>query len=93
MEDKLEQINKQAAERASEALSKLVDRTVEVTIHKAEVKKVDKLSPIIGTEDVVAGIYLPVTGDIKGAALLIFPRETAFILSDLLVKRPAGTTA
>jgi chemotaxis protein CheC len=40
----------------------------------------------------VAGIYLPVTGDIKGAALLILPKETAFILSDLLVKRPPGTT-
>ena len=40
----------------------------------------------------VAGIYLPVTGDIHGAALLIFPKEAAFILSDLLVKRPPGTT-
>lgn len=35
---------------------------------------------------------MPVTGDIHGAALLIFPKETAFILSDLLVKRPPGTT-
>jgi len=90
--DKLEQINKEAADKASAALSKLIDRPVEVAISKANVKKVENISPLIGIEDVVAGIYLPVTGDIKGTALLIFPQETAFILSDLLVKRPPGTT-
>jgi len=89
---KLQEINEQASAKTSQALSKLTDRSVEVGIFKAEVKKVAKLSPFIGTEDVVAGIYLPVAGDISGAALLIFPKETAFILSDLLVKRPAGTT-
>ena len=90
--NKLEQINKEAAEKASAALSKLIDRSVEIGISKAQVKKVEELSPLIGNEEVVAGIYLPVTGEINGAALLIFPRETAFILSDLLVKRPPGTT-
>ena len=90
--NKLEQINKEAAERASAALSKLIDRSVEIGISKAQVKKVENISPLIGNEEVVAGIYLPVTGEINGAALLIFPRETAFILSDLLVKRPPGTT-
>jgi len=92
MENKLQEVNEQAAENASKALSKLIDRPVEVDISKAEVKKVEELSPLIGTEEVVAGIYLPVTGDIKGAALLIFPKETAFTMSDLLVKREPGTT-
>jgi len=92
MKKKFQQINEQAVARTSESLSKLIDRTVEVGICKTEVKEIEELSPLIGIEDVVAGIYLPVTGDIKGAALLIFPQETAFTLSDLLVKRPAGTT-
>ena len=92
MENKLQQVNEQAAVNASEALSKLIDRQVDVEISKAAVKKVEDLSPLIGPEDVVAGIYLPVTGDIKGAALLIFPKETAFTMSDLLVKREPGTT-
>ncbi len=90
--DKLEQINKEAADKASAALSKLIDGPVDVAISKVNVKKVESLSTLIGIEDMVAGVYLPVTGDIKGAALLIFPKETAFILSDLLVKRPPGTT-
>jgi len=92
MENKLQEVNGQAAVNASEALSKLIDRQVEVEISKTEVKKVEDLSPLIGPEEMVAGIYLPVTGDINGAALLIFPKETAFVLSDLLVKREPGTT-
>lgn len=92
MENKLQEVNEQAAVNASEALSKLIDRQVEVEISKTEVKKVEDLSPLIGPEEMVAGIYLPVTGDINGAALLIFPKETAFVLSDLLVEREPGTT-
>ena len=92
MENKLQEVNEQAAANASEALSKLIDRQVEVEISRTEVKKVEDLSPLIGPEEIVAGIYLPVTGDINGAALLIFPKETAFVLSDLLVKRVPGTT-
>ena len=37
-------------------------------------------------------MYLPITGAVKGATLLVFPRETSFKLSDLLVKREPGTT-
>jgi len=92
MENKLQEVNEQAAVNASEALSKLIDRQVEVEISRTEVKKVEDLSPLIGLEEIVAGIYLPVTGDISGATLLIFPKETAFALSDLLVKREPGTT-
>jgi len=92
MKEKLDEINQQAASKASEALSKLIDRPVSVGISKADVKKVEELSPIIGPEEIVAGIYLPITGDIKGASLLIFPKETAFTLCDLLVRREPGTT-
>jgi len=89
---KLQEINKHAALNASRALSKLIDRPVDVQVSKAGVKKVEELAPIVGPEEIVAGIYLPVTGDIKGAALLIFSEETTFTLCDLLVKREPGTT-
>jgi chemotaxis protein CheC len=91
-ENKLREISVKAAENASAALSKLVDQKVIVRIIKAEIQNVKGLSPVIGSEEIVAGIYLPITGEVKGAALLIFPRETAFKLSDMLVKRRPGTT-
>ncbi len=90
--NRLQQINEQASAKASQALSKLIDRVVEVGISKLEIKRVEDLNPLIDQEDTVAGIYLPVTGDIRGAALLVFPKEIAFILCDLLVKREPGTT-
>ncbi len=90
--DLLNQVNEQAAQNASRALSKLIDRPVGVGMSKANIKKIEECEPLISQEEVVAGIYLPLTGDIKGAALLIFPKETAFTLSDLLVKREPGTT-
>jgi len=92
VEDKLQEINQQAASNASNALSKLIDEPVGLGISKAEIKKVEDLSPVIDPEEIVAGIYLPVTGDIKGASLLLFPKETAFTLSDLLSRRESGTT-
>ena len=74
MNKKWEGISKQAAINASRALSKMIDRPVKVEIAKAVVQKVERLSPLIGPEEIVAGIYLPITGDIKGASLLIFPQ-------------------
>jgi len=90
--NKFQEVSKLAAVNTSEALSKLIDRVVSIEFSSAEVKKVENLSPIINPEEITAGIYLPITGDIKGAALLIFPKETAFTLCDLLVKREPGTT-
>ena len=90
--EKLQEINNQAALNASGALSKLIDRQVKMNITMADVRKVEELSPVIGPEEIVAGVYLPVTGEITGAALLIFPKESSFSLSDLLVRREPGTT-
>lgn len=92
MQDKLQEINKQAAMNASIALSKLIKRPVGIEIPNAEVKRVEELRPLIGLGEIVAGIYLPITGEIKGAALLVVPKESAFTMSDLLVKRKPGTT-
>ncbi len=89
---KLQEINKQAALHISDSLSKLTDRDVEGSIAKAEEKTLEEFSPIMGPEEMVAGIHLAVTGPLEGGALLILPQETAFTLSDLLVKRELGTT-
>ncbi len=89
---KLLKIDERGTLNASRALSKLIDRPVSVKILKAEVKKVEELGSIIGPEENVVGIYLPITGNVLGAALLIFPKETALTLCDLLAKREPGKT-
>jgi len=62
MKNRLQEISKKAALNASHAISKLIDIPVGLEISYSETKKVDELSPIIDPEEIVAGIYLPVTG-------------------------------
>lgn len=89
---KLQKINKQAAEYTSKALCKLIERPVEVKIVRTAVEDIKELSPSIDAEDMVAGVYLPITGDVKGAALLIFPQDMTFTLCDYLMEKQPGTT-
>jgi chemotaxis protein CheC len=90
--DLLTKMTHKAAENASRALSKLSDEKVKVEVSKTEVTKIQRIFPGIGPETIVAGIYLPVTGEVKGASLLIFPEDVAYVICDLLLKRKPGTT-
>ena len=92
MKGTLYEIAEMAAIDASIAIGKMVGMTVGVKVTKVEVTNVEMLAPVIGPEEITAGIYLPITGDVTGAALLIFPKETVFTLCDLLVRREPGTT-
>lgn len=92
MKQSLQEINKAAAVSASQALKKLFKEDVEFKMPKARIENIKKLRPVIDPGEMTVGIYLPITGDAKGAALLVIPREAAFMLSDLLLKRKQGST-
>lgn len=92
MKQSLQKLNRIAAANASRALKKLFKRNVVLKMPVARVESVKKLKPIIGPEEMTVGIYLPISGDAKGAALLIIPRDAAFALSDILLKRKIGST-
>lgn len=89
---KLIEITNLAAENASKALSKLSGEKVKVEVSKVEITKAHKGFPTLDSESMVAGIYMPVTGEIKGASLLIFPEKIAYGLCDLLMRRELGAT-
>ena len=88
----LEDVTREAAENTSKALSKLLNREVGIEFLKVGIKKVDDLCPLIPAEEIVAGILMPVTGDAEGAALLVFPDETALALTEFLMDREPGTS-
>lgn len=91
-EEKLEEINMRAAFNISMALSKLFSKSVEVKILKTDVVKSLMPIPDFNLNSSVAGVYLPLTGDVKGVAIVAFPEENAIILSELLLKKELGTT-
>lgn len=92
MKKDLQSINKIAGKNTAKALKKMFHQNVSVRMPKASIEKVKKLAPIIPAEEMTVGIYLPISGDAKGAALLIIPKEAAFSLSDMLLKRKPGST-
>ncbi len=89
---KLQEVHEEACVKISKALAKLTNKHAVVDIVNPRIKEVNDLALPIGPDEVVAGVCLPVSGEVKGAALLLFPQQTAFDLSDLLIKREPGTT-
>jgi len=87
----LTEIAKEAANKASLAMLKLSGDEASVEFTKIEIGKIQKVFSKIDPELMVAGVHLPVSGDIKGASLLIFPKEIACTLCDVILKRKAET--
>ncbi len=72
--------------KAAEAISTMSASTVRLDVISAGVAPTSRLSEIAGNpEDLVAGVYISVTGDIPGHALLVVPYESALHLVDMVI--------
>ncbi|MCW3984861.1 MAG: response regulator [Candidatus Bathyarchaeota archaeon] len=92
-EDALREVGHIGAQHAGTALSKMIGQTVKVKLLTATMTSLDDLPKLVGDrETLVSGIYLPVTGDLSGSLLMIFPEKSAFILVNVLLKKEPGTT-
>lgn len=79
--------------RATEALAAISANKIQMQVISAGLAPTAHLSEVIGDpESMVAGIYIKVTGDIPGHALLVFPYNSALLLSDLVIGQDAGNT-
>lgn len=92
-EDALREVGHMGAQHAAIALSKMIAQTVEAKLLATRMTSLAELPNLVGDrETMVSGIYLPVTGDISGSLLMVFPKQSAFTLVDLLLKQKLGTT-
>jgi len=92
-QDALREVGFIAAGHASRALSELVGESVNVRVPLARVTSLEKIQKILGgPEALVTGIYLPITGDLGGSVLMLFPKKTGLLLADVVQKRGKGTT-
>lgn len=90
--DRLKEVNQLSMLEASKALSKFLQGPVSVGMNRVEIKKAKDLTAGLNPEEVVIGITSSLTSDLMGKALFVFPKETAFALSDFSLKRPRGQT-
>jgi len=92
-EDALREIGHMGAQHAATALSTMIGQTVNSKLLAARMLSLDDLPELVGDrETMVSGIYLPVTGDLSGSLLMVFPQKSAFILVDILLKKKLGST-
>jgi len=92
-EDALREVGHMGAQHAATALSKMIGQTVKAKLLAARMTSLDDLPELVGDrETMVSGIYLPVTGDISGSLLMVFPQKSASILVDVLLRKKLGTT-
>ena len=81
----LQKLASQGAESSAKAISKMINKKVDLEVRKISYLEVEKVSKtILDSETVVTTLYLKITGDVAGSILLIFPNECAFFLVDLL---------
>lgn len=89
--DALKEVGTIGAGHAANALSQLVDRKVMIFVPEVKTVSLKKVIELVGnTESIVVVIYEKLTGDTQGRSLLIFSKQSAFNLVDILMKRPTG---
>ena len=91
--DALKEVGTIGAGHAANALSQLAGRKIMISVPEVKAVPLKKVIELVGPpESLVALVYMNLMGDAQGRSLLIFPRQSALDLVDILMKRPAGQT-
>ncbi|HUO57584.1 MAG TPA: chemotaxis protein CheC [bacterium] len=91
--DALKEVGNIGAGHGATALSQLLGKKINITVPKANVIPLSRVPGLVGDPNtLVAGLILSILGDATGKIILLFPRESALSLSDMLLKQPLGTT-
>ncbi len=91
--DALKEVGTIGAGHAANALSQLAGRKIMIRVPEVKVVSLKEVVELVGPpESLVAVVYMNLMGDTRGRSLLIFSRQSAFNLVDILMKRPAGQT-
>jgi len=91
--DALREIGTIGAGHAASALSQMAERKIMISVPLVKAVPLKDLPELVGApEKLMAALYMKLLGDARGRTLLLFPRESALNLVDILMKRSEGTT-
>lgn len=84
---------KSGVKKASESLHMMSASAIRMEVISAGLTPTQRLSEVAtNPEDMVVGVYITVSGDMPGHALLVFPYESALLLVDIITGLAPGTT-
>jgi len=92
--DALREVANIGAGHAATALSQMIGGTIMISVPTINVSRLEEVPPqITGPEEPVAAVLMHMLGDLTGRTLLVFPKPTAARLAELMLRRPAGSSA
>jgi chemotaxis protein CheC len=91
--DALKEVGNIGAGHGATALSQLLGKRIHITVPRANVIPLSQVPGLVGDpQTLVAGLTLSILGDATGKIVLLFPRDSALHLADMLLKQPVGTS-
>jgi chemotaxis protein CheC len=91
--DALKEVANVGAGHAATALSQLTNRRVMIDVPSVQVCDIEEAAAgVLNGNGVVAAILMHVLGDLTGRSLMLFDKDCALQLADLLLSREPGTT-
>lgn len=91
--DALREVSNIGAGHAATALSHMTGGTIMITVPTINIARLEDVPPQISDpEEPVAAVLMHMLGDLTGRTLLVFPKPTAMRLSELMLRRPAGSS-
>ena len=91
--DALREVANIGAGHAATALSQMTGETIMISVPTINVARLEEVPPqITRPEEPVAAVLMHMLGDLTGRTLLVFPKPTAVRLSELMLRRPQGSS-
>ena len=91
--DALREVANIGAGHAATALSQMIGGTIMISVPTINVSRLEEVPPQISApEEPVAAVLMHMLGDLTGRTLLIFPRNSAMRLAEILLHRAPGSS-
>ena len=91
--DALREVANIGAGHAATALSQMTGSAIMISVPRINIARLEEIPPQIASpEEPVAAVLMHMLGDLTGRTLLVFPRPTAMRLSELMLRRPQGSS-
>ncbi len=90
--DALREVANIGAGHAATALSQMTGQTIMISVPRLVVSAVNEIpNHVAESEEPVAAVLLRMLGDLTGLTLLVFPRQNALRLAEMMSRKPNGS--
>jgi len=90
--DALREVANIGAGHAATALSQMTGQTIMISVPRLVVSAVEQIpNQVTEREEPVAAVLLRMMGDLTGLTLLVFPRESALRVAEMMAHKPEGS--